>query len=383
MSLSRSRRTAFVAIVIAAAWAAGEVVVRIANPCIACDARALRPPYNRQPWALQLFAELPGADEMRYAPFIEWAPRAIDRQYVHVTSDGQRRTWNPPSAGDARQAIYVFGGSTTFGIGARDEYTWPSHLSKLLNASSPAFEVRNYAVPAYSFNQEIIKFMHLLRDGHRPSTAIFYDGVNDVWLAYQYGIVNATLSEDVFHARLDPGNDLGRLETDIRGLARRACQSCRLALAMARQVIPGLVRPWDEGFAGASLDTPQLVQLGDRVIDHYRRSQALVRSIATSYGVTAILLWQPVIFTEEHLVGAETTVDAVAPSVRDARIAQLFKYVGKALPTDSSGRFFNIADALAGRTAEAYIDDSHLSEDGNLAVARRIQQILLAETRKP
>jgi hypothetical protein len=152
---------------------------------------------------------------------------------------------------------------------------------------------------------------------------------------------------------------------------------------MARQVIPGLVRPWDEGFAGASLDTPQLVQLGDRVIDHYRRSQALVRSIATSYGVTAILLWQPVIFTEEHLVGAEMTVDAVAPSVRDARIAQLFKYVGKALPTDSSGRFFNIADALAGRTAEAYIDDSHLSEEGNLAVARRIQQILLAETRKP
>src|SRR5262249_29714696 len=75
--------------------------------------------------------------------------------------------------------IFVFGGSTTFGYHVSDEHTWPSYLSQILNETSEVnIKVTNYGRGYFNPSQEAILLADLLKSGHRPSLAIFMDGVN-------------------------------------------------------------------------------------------------------------------------------------------------------------------------------------------------------------
>src|SRR5262249_27453175 len=91
-----------------------------------------------------------------------------------------RRTINPDNQ-TSRPVIniFVFGGSTTFGYYVSDEHAWPSYLSRILNeAAGVEVQVTNYGRGYFNPSQEAILFTDLLKSGHRPSLAVFMDGVN-------------------------------------------------------------------------------------------------------------------------------------------------------------------------------------------------------------
>jgi hypothetical protein len=117
-----------------------------------------------------------------YESWVQFAEPSFEGRRVTVLADEllmpMRRTTNPMTAGRMVR-IYVFGGSTTFGYSVADEHTWPSALSRILNTRSAVpVEVRNYGRGYYYPSQEVALFVDLLRSGHRPSLAIFMDGVN-------------------------------------------------------------------------------------------------------------------------------------------------------------------------------------------------------------
>lgn len=74
------------------------------------------------------------------------------------------------------KSIYCFGGSTTFGSFVYDRHTWPSQLAELLYKDSVL--VKNYGQASFTPTQETNQFIELLKTGHRPSIAIFMDGIN-------------------------------------------------------------------------------------------------------------------------------------------------------------------------------------------------------------
>jgi lysophospholipase L1-like esterase len=94
-----------------------------------------------------------------------------------------RRTIQSMGQGCSRakaRKVWVFGGSTIFGIGTPDSATIPSYLSRELNAhSSDCVEVTNLGAEGYVTNQELILLLQQLKAGHRPDIAVFYDGVNE------------------------------------------------------------------------------------------------------------------------------------------------------------------------------------------------------------
>ena len=75
--------------------------------------------------------------------------------------------------------IWMFGGSTMFGIGSNDVNTIPSTLSKIAG-----IHAINYAQPGYHARQNLNKLVSLYADQKKPQpavrTIVFYDGVNDV-----------------------------------------------------------------------------------------------------------------------------------------------------------------------------------------------------------
>jgi len=119
-----------------------------------------------------------------YQPWVQFSEPSFSGKLVHVDRDVRgfpiRRTVNSVNQSDRPVIdIFVFGGSTTFGYYVSDEHTWPSYLSQILNERS-GVEVRvtNYGRGYFNPSQEAILLSDLLKSGHRPSLALFMDGVN-------------------------------------------------------------------------------------------------------------------------------------------------------------------------------------------------------------
>jgi hypothetical protein len=154
-----------------------------------------------------------------YAPFVEFAPRAVSGRFVNVTAAGFRQGQTAAPWPPVREefTVFVFGGSTTFGFGLPDEQTLVSALEKKL-----AEHYRDRVVRCYNFGrgyyfsaQERALFESLLADGLAPDLAVFVDGLND--FIYHDGVPELTPELAAFIApdlptprRSEPADDRER-----------------------------------------------------------------------------------------------------------------------------------------------------------------------------
>ncbi len=126
--------------------------------------------------------------QMRWKAYTGYQIEASKGDYFNIDERGRRKTYNISSEKtDKPFKIFCFGGSTIFGFGARDEYTIPSELSKLISKKFPdkVIEVSNFGCHGYVRAIENIQLQCELIHGNIPDIVIFYDGVNDVNSAYQ------------------------------------------------------------------------------------------------------------------------------------------------------------------------------------------------------
>ena len=150
--------------------------------------------YDDRSWLMTGFHELQGPAGLRWEPFTYWRYKPFSGRYVNLGTNGLRHTWNTPAAEPVE--IWVFGGSTTWGTGARDDYTIPSALSKMLAQAFPArVHITNYGTTGYVNTQEMIFLFRELQQGRRPNIAIFYDGINDTYTAFQNRVAGVSSNE--------------------------------------------------------------------------------------------------------------------------------------------------------------------------------------------
>lgn len=125
--------------------------------------------------------------EYEYYPAIEFNSRIFDSKHINIKAgkyDLNHRICYLDSFRSVKEenlyAVYCFGGSTTFGTFVSDKHTWPAQLYNQLKSKDTDADiiVKNYGTSGYTTTQETEKFLQLLKLGHRPSLAIFMDGVN-------------------------------------------------------------------------------------------------------------------------------------------------------------------------------------------------------------
>ena len=102
-------------------------------------------PYAGLEWPQEYFAE-ERQTKNQFVPYRMWQRQEFQGRHLNISSDGRRRTWNPPvPAHQALKKIFCFGGSTTWGVGVMDNFIIPSFLSKKLKQCTPRKLVNNYA----------------------------------------------------------------------------------------------------------------------------------------------------------------------------------------------------------------------------------------------
>ena len=224
-----------------------------------------------------LFRESYLEEGFEYEPFTEFrnAPNPRKKRFLNVDPAGFRISKNQapwPPRPDATN-VFVFGGSTGFGLGLPDDETIPSYLQDCAPASGH-LAVYNFARSYYYSSQELALFQQLLKAGHIPQVAVFIDGLNEFnfWGA----------DEPAFTLRLRSfmaGNPDTNPLDDVPAVKAAHWMKTHWTKRTAKKA------PAPDYADRAVLDS---------VINRWLANKRIIELLAQGFGVRTIFVWQPV-----------------------------------------------------------------------------------------
>ena len=330
-----------------------------------------------EPWRHELGGEITDVWEgKRYHPSLGWTMPDYQGRYVNV-SGGVRRSYEPRARSGAAVEVFLFGGSSMFGLFQRDGHTIPSELARLAERDGIVPRVVNYGALAYTNWQEMLLLERLASGGRVPDLAVFYDGFNEVLSQFTQErhtepdtVLTADYAELVRRGRERDDPDLADAVydgwADVSVLHR---VGRRLGIASEPgSGGPRLQSPWE----GDQSDRPG--QRGRYAASVYTRGVDVARRLARDYGFDARFYWQPSIQQargrgEQELVGyLASDPDAWRAADRAARL-------GSSPAVDLSG-------ALDGLNAPVMYDFVHTNERGAQEIARALYERLQPQLRE-
>jgi hypothetical protein len=339
------------------------------------DPRVHADAYGSAPWVKAYYKEFHLANRLIWHPYFYWRCAPFRGEYVNIDSDGLRRTWQPePSAMPFERPgmrVFMFGGSTLWGTGARDDHTIPSCLARLFTRElKRRIEVVNFGDSGYVSTQEVVMLIRELQRGNVPDVVIFYDGMNDTFSAFQNRRAGIPQNEsnrvDEFNIlNYVRGGDLDRVY--LSRLTKRPA-ACRIINAALRRLAgsPDERQAW---MRGSHAPDPSSVA-GD-VVRLYASNLRIVQDLGKGFGFDAVFFWQPMIFNKAKLTAYELTQMNDNMYVKDFYDLVYGRISSPALLSSLSG-FHNVSDIFADRAEPLFIDLCHISEAGNEMIAARI-----------
>ncbi|MFN8017996.1 MAG: carbamoyltransferase N-terminal domain-containing protein [Acidimicrobiales bacterium] len=280
--------------------------------------------------------EYDGYDTLRFR-----RARDLESRYLNV-SDGMRKTWAPPASSRTPVTLWMYGGSTTFGFGQRDEHTIASELARLAHADGIDLQVLNRGVAGDTHWLEAQRFAWDLSVQPHPDLTIFYDGANDLGAAVR---LNAEGRAD------EP------LPSDL------AMEDLRKGLEKPRRIFErfdGINRPDSAHLvpdrSGSKVD---MDAVGRAAIQRYERSRQLSRAVARQADVPVDWFWQPTLSTQQRIEGQPEP----GPDGQEVNRAAL-----AVLPKD----VIDLTRSLDDAPSPVFYDDVHTNELGARMVAEAI-----------
>lgn len=308
----------------------------------------------------------------RWEPYVYWRSRAFDGEYIQIGDDGNRRTWRPETMEPDAFRVFFFGGSTLWGLGARDDFTIPSLVSRrLTDALGPSVDVVNFGELGFVSTQEMVLLLRELQAGPCPDAVVFYDGVNDVFSASQSGRPGIPQNE----YRREKEFNLLRVHGDRTGYLAAAAvyhvvqQSAAVRLA-GRWA--GLQRPR----APAEPAPSEIARLAQGVHSVYLGNLEIVRALSMHMGFDALFYWQPSVFTKPVRTPHEERQFTEFKPLGDLSAA-VNQRLESCERLGGMPEFHNMTDAFAGVESGVFFDYCHTGESGNELLAERIARDIL------
>lgn len=258
--------------------------------------------------------------------------------YVNVI-DGARRTWRPPPCACRRVQVWMFGGSTTFGLNQRDEHTIASELARVAWEHDIVLDVSNRGRNGHLHWIEAELFALDLTVDEPPDLVVFYDGWNDSWAAG-----NRRWLVDGVPAPVDP---------TLIGLWDGTGRSDP---------------PVPDAPSGAELVPPVEPEMGlddhaRALHDQYDRTRSLSRATAERHGVVPKYVWQPSRYSRD-LVPDEPHFDTDLENWHRAE--------DQVIASHLADDVIDLTDALDGNSEPLFTDDIHHNELGARLVAEAL-----------
>jgi hypothetical protein len=333
--------------------------------------------YPDIPW-LSSYIDAFDTLRLRWHPYVYWLGAPLRGAYINVEKNGLRSTWKDKRIADGSRPIkiFVFGGSTAWGQGARDNYTIPSLLARRLASEIPdEVEVSNFGQIGYVSTQELFLLEEQLRNGNVPDIAIFYDGANDVHSAFENKAPGWTNDEAARGREFNLLNRNSRLRICKFAVQHFFTQSrtARSATWLLQKLSP---QRWytvrehlidtafrESGMRNASENLS--VELEDGTVRAYLSNKHIIEGLSREFGFRCLFFWQPMIFTKARPSLYERSVqDEVA--LYYPGLEQFYRETYIRLHKVSSREgIVDISDAFGDLDKPCYLDYMHTTEDAN------------------
>jgi lysophospholipase L1-like esterase len=325
--------------------------------------RALADTYGGADWTKAYWRESARNQQVDWAPAVLWRTRPASGRFVNVDEHHHRVTPMPPQPGGRPFRIFLFGGSTMFGMGARDEHTIPARLAARLSGGRP-IEVVNFGQPGWVMAQSVAELSEQLKVGNVPDLAVFYDGANDVF---------STMAQN--RAGLPQNNDNREREFNLTNESHRGALYREAVLAALGRTT-GLLRKLQPARAEVpDYDRANSEALSAANADYMAGNARQVRALALAYGFRPVFALQPVIFDKTTLTPFEIVARDAYMFVT-AQFADAYAAIRRHPDLAGNKDFHDLSDTFANRPEPYFVDFCHLGESGNDAIADRLAAIL-------
>jgi hypothetical protein len=308
--------------------------------------------YANASWREAYWGEHDPARATAWRSYSYWRRQPYDGELINIDAHGFRRTWQNPQAGPDAPEVWIFGGSLVWGTGVPDDLTLPSQLAKLYAERQPdrPLRVYNFGESGYVSGQSRIAFAQALAcGGRRPALAIFIDGANDVFAAFQSGQAGMPQNEQrrmiEFNSSQRAGSLLAAWIGRIDGVER--------------------LRSWLEP---PLEDAAPVAELAEAVVSRYLEHVRQIGELAGGSGAQAHFVWQPHLFAKVALSDDEAAI--VGASYRRHRALQLAADTALATRTRAGlTRVLDLSGLYRDVDAPVFSDFVHVNAEGlaNLA----------------
>ena len=314
------------------------------------DQRMIMDVYQGSEWAEDYFNEFRESYKAEYHPYTGFR-RVPNYSGTYITLDNEslRKTVNECSGASAYK-VFVFGGSTVWGTGARNKGTIPSSISTFLCSNGVDVEVVNFGESGFTNTQGMIRLQLELRKGNIPDIAVFYDGVNDVYSAYQNSAAGLPLNIENRKADFN-----SRSEINLENIPSQ--------LSSVR-ILNKLLSVFGTQ-AQEEITQEEAERLGTKTVSVYIENKRIIESIGEEFDFKPMFFWQPTLYTKEVKSPDEAGKIMIDKSRMKVHLEATKNIAAQKGTTDLSETF-----NAYNRTI--FIDEVHLSEEGNMIVAEQI-----------
>ena len=317
--------------------------------------------YQDKAWAPQYWREFKSSRPTQYLPYVVWRRAPFTGATINIDHEGVRRT--PGAAcGAGSYKVFTFGGSTVWGTGSPDWGTIPAYLQAgLAKRGNRPVCVVNFGESAYVSTQSVITLLTRLQAGDVPNLAVFYDGPNDAYTAFQSG--RTTVHENVEQiARMFEHHGKAESNPLAEALDRSALVRVSRSLVnrLAQAPPPSLLTYETMGIDRAALT--------DAVVRTYLDNYNVVDALAHQYGFKYAFFWPAYISAgTKHLTEEEGALKrAVDPSLAKL-YASVYHTMESRIPQHEN--LHSMTPIFDGHDSLIWIDDSHVTPAGNELIA--------------
>lgn len=327
--------------------------------------------YNDKSWAPRYWNEIEQTKRELYHPYTVWRRAPFKGELVNIDEDGVRLTPGSDCRPNAFK-VFAFGGSAMWGTGSPDWGTIPAFLE-------PGFEnwkqkpvcIRNFGETGYVSTQSVIELMLQVQSGNIPDIAIFFDGPNDVYAAYQSGKSGVHENLEQIATRME------RRDQPQSPLLIQLLESFSLFRLIDNQVIHlnGEARPAP---ALTTYETMQvdLKTLTESVTTKYLTNYETVSALAEKHGFDYYVFWPAhLTSTKKPLTSEEQALKhAVEPGLE-----KLYESVYQAMQPSVISRYkhlYSITDIFDKTQSLIWLDATHVTPPGNEMIAQRMLQVI-------
>jgi carbamoyltransferase len=288
---------------------------------------------------------------------VSWDPlapvrlRDVRTRHINIV-DGARLSWRPPACDCRRIRIWMYGGSTAFGLGQRDEHTIASAIARAAWENGIAVDIDNRGVVGDHHWEEANRLAWDLASLPRPDLIVFLDGINDIQAVDR-------LRE---RARQPASFIKDDFWQNYLSVARDSSMDPRWApdTGSADDAPPGATPP-----TTVALDLPSAEAAGEYVAERYETARRISASLGRGAGVPVEWFWQPAIENRPEIPGEPPPV---------GREWSLTRY--RAAAAAAGPEVHDISGALDGVEEPLYWDQFHTNERGASVVGNRMFAVL-------